>query len=56
MQMCDAKAKDIRMNAETKEMNNNMRHYGEKVIIKDGQIKFLTVKELIREVDEEEEE
>ena len=33
IQMCDAKAKDIRMNVETKVTNNNMRHCREKVII-----------------------
>ena len=44
IQMCDAKAKDIRMNAEIKVMNNNMSYYGEKLIIKDGQIASLPVK------------
>ena len=33
-----------------------MRHYGEQVIMKAGQIEYLTVKELKREVDAEEEE
>ena len=54
--MCDTKGKESRMNTETKVMNNNMRHYGEKVIVKDGKITSLLVKELIREVDAEEEE
>ena len=33
-----------------------MRHYGEKVIMKAGQIAYFPVKELMREVDTEEEE
>ena len=56
MQMCDTKAKEIRINAVNKVINNNMRHYGEQVIMKGGQIASLPVKELIREVDAEEEE
>ena len=56
MQTCDAKAKAIRMNDETKVMNNNLRCYGDEVIIKEGKIVFLPVKKLIREVDVEEEE
>ena len=54
--MCDTKAKEIRMNAETKVMNNNVRHYGDKTIIKDVKIASILVKELIRKIDTEEEE
>ena len=52
--MCDAKAKEIIMNAEKNVMNKNVRHHREKVIIKDCQLASLPVKELIREVDAEE--
>ena len=44
------------MNALNKEDNNKIRHYGEKVIMKAGQIASMPVKESTREVDEEEEE
>ena len=54
--MCDRKAKDVGINAANKEDNNTMRCYGEKVIMKAGQIASMRVKELMREVDAEEEE
>ena len=36
------------MTATDKETSNNMRHYGEKVIMKAGKIAYMPVKELIR--------
>ena len=42
--MYDVKAKEIIINAANKEANNNMRHYGEKVITKAGQISSMPVK------------
>ena len=56
IRMCDGKAKEIRINAVNKRDNNNMRYYTDKVIMKKGKIAHIPVKELIREVDEEEEE
>ena len=44
IQICDAKAKESRMNAENKLIDNNIRHYGEKVIMKDGKAASLPVK------------
>ena len=54
--MCYGKSKEAIINVANKEDNNNMRHYGEKVIMKAGQIVSISVKELIRDLDAEEEE
>ena len=48
MLMCDGKAKEIRINVVNKEDNNNMRHYGEKVIMKAGKITSMPMKELMQ--------
>ena len=42
--MCDGKEKEIRINAANKEASNSMRHHGEKVIMKSGQIESFLVK------------
>ena len=54
--MGDEKVKEIIINTVNKETYNNMRHYNEKLIIKEGQIASFSVKELARKVDVEEEE
>ena len=41
----DRKAKDVRINALIKEYNNNARYYGEKVIMKVGQIASMPIRE-----------
>ena len=53
--MGDEKVKEIIINAVNKETNNNMRHHGEQVIMKGGQMSCFPVKKLIREADTEEE-
>ena len=42
------------MKSRERETRNNMRHYGDQVIIKEGQIASAPVKEIIREIDAEE--
>ena len=56
IRMCDGKSKEIRINAVSKEDNDNVVRYGEKVIMKSGQIESMPVKEIIRKVDAKEEE
>ena len=46
----------MRKKVSNKENRNNMRRYGDQVIIKEEQIMFVSVKEIIREEDVEEEE
>ena len=48
IRICDGKAKEIRINVVNKEDNNNMRHYGEKVIMKAGKITSMPMKELMQ--------
>ena len=54
--MYDEKAKEVRNSAANKSTIHSIRHYGEKVIIKVWHITSFPVKELIRELDTEEEE
>ena len=56
MQICDTKAKESRMNAENKLIDNNTRCYGEKSIMTVNKAASFPVKELVREADAEEEE
>ena len=56
IKMCDEKAKEVIISTSNTETSNNMRHRGEQVIMKGGQISSFPVKELIREVDAKEEE
>ena len=53
IQMCDKKAKQVRKRAAHQETSNNMRHYGEKMLMRGGQIASMPMKELIREIDAE---
>ena len=56
IKICDERAKKFRMKAREKEARNNMRYYGDQVIMKEGKIMHASVKEIIRETDAEEEE
>ena len=54
--MCDEKGKRSQNSAVSKVTSHKMRYHSDKVIMKGRQIASLPIKELIREVDSEEEE
>ena len=51
IKMCNKQAKQIRSCAAHQLTSNNMRYYGDQVIMKGGQIASMPTKELIREID-----
>ena len=54
--MCDEKVKQVRRRSSYQATSNNMRHYGDQMLMKGGQISSMTIIELIREIGVEEEE
>ena len=56
IEICDKEVKKVQTKVTDKETSNKMRHYGDQVILKEGQLSSLPVKEPIREVVTEEEE
>ena len=56
IKICDKKVKKVRLNTTDKETSNNMMCFGEKFVMKGGQIELFPVAELIWEVYEKEEE
>ena len=56
IKMCDEKVKQVRKRAAYQANSNNMRHRGKQVLMKGDQIASMPTKELIREIDVEEEE
>ena len=51
IKICDEEANNIRMKVSNMETRNNMRCYGDQMIMKEGQIASASVKETIREID-----